>query len=392
MKKLSIVLALLLMCTVVLGSCGTKEETPYDYDLKEYVKLGAFPNVEVDEAAIQKEVDKQVETVASKHKETKEVDREIKKGDIANIDYVGKIAGEEFEGGSAKGHDLTIGSGSFIAGFEDGLIGKKKGEEVVLKLKFEESYDNADVAGKDVEFTVKINKVSEETIPALTDKMVSELNASDYKTVSEFLDFHRKSAAESMVWENYVASCKVIKYPETETKEYYDQQVSYWDYLARMQGYTLEEYALAIGYTTLDELYAGFLVSARSTVKEEMIVYSTVRTHNIKISDEEYKEGALELATENGYPSLEEFEKNATKKSIMFELYRNKIVDYILEENELIKDFADVPVEDVPEDTTAAPEDTTAAPEDTTATPEDTTAAPEDTTATPEDTTTTPEA
>ena len=109
-------------------------------------------------------------------------DRAVQKEDTVNIDYTGYMDGEEFEGGSATGDDLLIGSGSFISGFEDGLIGHKKGEEVTLDLTFPEDYQNEEMQGKAVQFKVKINKISQ--APELTDEWVAA--NTDYKTVEEY--------------------------------------------------------------------------------------------------------------------------------------------------------------------------------------------------------------
>ena len=98
----------------------------------------------------------------------------VESGDIVNIDYVGKVDGQEFNGGSATGYHLTIGSGTFIDGFEDGLIGKNVGETVDLNLKFPDNYtNNTDLAGKDVVFTVTVNSISR--VPELTDEVADSV-------------------------------------------------------------------------------------------------------------------------------------------------------------------------------------------------------------------------
>ena len=106
------------------------------------------------------DVEKRIEAVLQSNGTLEEVDRKVEEWDTVNIDYVGKIDGKEFEGGSGN-YDLVIGSGAFIEGFEDGLIGAKKGEKLDLNLKFPENYPAADVAGKDVVFTVTVNKISD---------------------------------------------------------------------------------------------------------------------------------------------------------------------------------------------------------------------------------------
>ena len=335
MKKLSLVLVLLLICSMVFVGCGKKEEKPYDYDLKEYVTLGEFPNVKYDADAVQKAVDEKVKEVASKHKVTTEVeDRAVKKDDVVNIDYEGKIDGEVFEGGSAKGFDLTIGSGKFIAGFEDGLIGKNKGDVVELNLKFPENYDNSSVAGKDVVFKVTINKISEPTIPPLSDDMVKNENSDDYVTVDEFLAYHRKNEAQTLIWDNYLESCEVIKYPDKETKEYYNATIETYKMMAiNYYGQTLTDLVAAFGYASMDDFFSETLLNARKDVREEMIIYQTARANDITISDEEYNAKATELATQNGYETVKEFEETVGEDYIKIEIYKEKIINAALEAN-----------------------------------------------------------
>ncbi|MBE6718158.1 MAG: hypothetical protein E7574_02735 [Ruminococcaceae bacterium] len=344
MRKLSFVLAVLLMCTVIFTGCASKEEKIYDYDLKEYITVGTFPKVKLDEEALQKAIDDAVKSIAEKNKVTTDVtDRAVAKGDTVNIDYVGKIDGKEFTGGSAKGTNLTIGSNKFIAGFEDGLIGWNIGDEKDLNLVFPEDYSNKDIAGKDVVFTVKINSIKTETIPELTDKMIEDLKTDDYKTVAEFLKVHRKENVEDLLWKGFLDSCKVTKYPEKETKELYNKTIETYKAMAiNYYGTTLQNLVTGYGYKTLDDFFAETLANSRDTVKEEMAVYYIVREHKIEISDEDYKTLGLEMAKENNYKTLEEYENYVGVEAIKYNIYKDKIVEMAVKANAI--DF-DSPVE-----------------------------------------------
>ena len=134
-----------------------------DYKALDYVKLGDYKGLEVTLASTDvtdEEVEQQVETNLNNNDKSEELkEGTVENGDVANIDYEGKLNGKAFDGGTAEGYDLTIGSGSFIDGFEDGLIGKKIGDTVDLNLTFPEDYSSTDLAGKEVVFTVKINSV-----------------------------------------------------------------------------------------------------------------------------------------------------------------------------------------------------------------------------------------
>ena len=344
MKKFILFAMLILALTAVLCGCG-KNETPYDFDLKEYLTIGEFPNVEIDKDKLQERLEEEIATVTSEYSTTVDVtDRAVKDGDIVNIDYVGKIDGKEFEGGSAKGSDLTIGSNTFIAGFEKGLIDKKIGEEVTLNLVFPEDYGKEDLNGKDVVFTVKINSIKEKTTPDVSDKMIEE--KTDYATVKEFCDAKSKEIAKELVWEKYVSSAKVNKYPKEETKVYYDQLINYYKQLAAYNGVTLENMVATFGgYKSVDDFFAYALASAKSTVKEEMVVYLTVREYNIELSEEEYKKQGEELAKEYSYENLKEYEKANGRAAIEVNVYTEILIEKLLGEDEVKYDMPETSVE-----------------------------------------------
>ena len=139
--------------------------------------------VEVEPAATvtDEEVESMIDNRRQAKRELKEVTKrnKVQTGDVVNIDYVGRINGEEFDGGSAEGYDLEIGSGSFIPGFEDGLIDQKVGDTVTLELTFPEDYGDSTKAGVDAEFEVTINSIQEYVLPQLTDQFVTELGITD---------------------------------------------------------------------------------------------------------------------------------------------------------------------------------------------------------------------
>ena len=170
-----------------------------DYKALDYVTLGEYKGLEVTLESTEvtdEEIDQQVASNLSASDKLEEVkEGTVESGDVANIDYEGKLNGEAFEGGTDKGYDLTIGSGTFIDGFEDGLIGKKIGDTVDLNLTFPENYGSTELAGKDVVFTVTINSVKR--APELTDALVAEIS-DEYKTVEEY----RNSIKEQLETQN----------------------------------------------------------------------------------------------------------------------------------------------------------------------------------------------
>ena len=232
-KKLVMVLMAVMVATAALGGCGQKgagtgtsasaeEEQDVEYSAKEllkatdykvekYVKLNDYMNMTVelsqDYSVTDEAIQSYIEYLMSQYPSYEVSDKKtVEDGDIVNIDYVGKVDGEEFSGGSATGQHLTIGSGTFIDGFEDGLIGVNVGDTVDLNLKFPDTYtNNTDLAGKDVVFTVTVNSIDTEkemTYDDLTDEYVSENFSNSGITTVDGLKSQVSSGLESQSYSN----------------------------------------------------------------------------------------------------------------------------------------------------------------------------------------------
>ncbi len=192
-KKIAAVLATVLAVSALAGcsKAGKNDNAAYlkDMDLDKYVTLGEYKGVTVEEAAPEvsdTEVDSYLQYVQSSMQASVEVtDRAVQEGDTVNIDYAGRYAesGEAFDGGTAQGYDLAIGSHTFIDGFEDGLIGAELGETRDLNLKFPENYGNADLAGVDVIFTVTVNAIKIK--PDFDDAYAASLGVEGVTTIDE---------------------------------------------------------------------------------------------------------------------------------------------------------------------------------------------------------------
>src|SRR5699024_8011198 len=169
-----------------------------EVDVKPEVKLGDYKNIELEkiEYNVTDEMveEKVLEVQDSNARLLDAGDADIKDGDIANIDFIGSIDGEEFPGGSAEGHDLTIGTNTFIPGFEEQLISKKKGEEVEVKTTFPEDYHEESLAGKEAVFEVKINSVQTKELPELDDEFVKDV--SEFDTLDEYKEDIRENLEE----------------------------------------------------------------------------------------------------------------------------------------------------------------------------------------------------
>ena len=247
MKKVIAFTALCLAAVLLFCSCGKDMgRQNYNYKMSKYVELDSI-SVEVDSASDDYKTfftEKVSSLLVAKIESGK-----VQKGDSANIDYVGKKDGVAFDGGTAKGYDLVIGSNSFIAGFEDGLIGAEIGSTVDLNLTFPSDYGNTELAGKPVVFTVTVNYV-ERSFSELTEENVKLCG---YKSMTEIEKQARQYAVESVAWNTLYKKAKLQSHPEKET----EMLVDFIVYSLEMQitqgyGMTLEQY-LTYSNKTLEE-------------------------------------------------------------------------------------------------------------------------------------------
>ena len=318
-------------------------------DLSSYATLGEYKGIEYKAYvtdATEDEIRKDLEGYISSNNLLVEADRAVKKGDYVVISFTGKIDGKSDSNLSGESNTLNIGSGDFIPGFEDGLVGHKKDEEVVLNLKFPDDYHNADYAKKDVEFTVKIEKVQE--IPEITDELIKknfgadstlaygwEDVASAKEAVKKEIEDAKKSAADSYkrvdVLAKLVEGCTYKELPQELVDEYYDVNIDYYqsyaDYLSEMYGteMTLAGYAETFMGMSLEELEKQCKEYAEDAVKEDIALWLVADAEGIDITDEKYKEEVDELfetySESYGYTESSQFvEANGGEETVRLRL------------------------------------------------------------------------
>lgn len=345
MRKNKVLLAATLCCAMIFtAGCGKKSATK---DYSKYVELGQYKGIEVTVQSTEvtdDEVTKEIDERLNNDSENKEVkDRAIKKDDIANIDYVGKIDGKEFEGGSAEGTDLTIGSGQFIPGFEDQLIGVKKGETVDVKCTFPEDYQNEDVAGKDAVFTVTVNSIKEKVVPKLTDAWVKESSSDEYKTVEAYkegvkaeLVKNKENQAEVQktadVLTAIVKNSKISGYPEDEIDEYIDEMKQYYEQMMSMYGMTFDQYLEQMGQTE-EDFREEAKTAAQATIGRQMVCKMIAKAEGMTVTEEEYKKGledyAQKYSTTSKTYTAEEFEEAYGKDVVEENILLEKVLTFI---------------------------------------------------------------
>ena len=281
-----------------------------EFNPSDYIeKLANYKGVEytkVDTVVTDAEVEEKVKEFLKNYPE-KITDREIKKGDTVNIDYEGKKDGVAFDGGTAKGTDLNIGSGSFIPGFEDGLIGKKPGETVDLNLTFPKDYHSEELKGAKVVFTVKINYIVGNAPKKLTDELVKE--NTEFATSADYEEDVRKKLEESK---------------KDAAKE---------SNLAAQYGLKLEDIVKNQFKLTEEEFDKEVKAQATNSAKQLVVVRAIAEAEKLEVSDDEYKT-ALNTYYENsgakGSIDVAAYESQVGKGNLMDLILLDKVGAYIV--------------------------------------------------------------
>lgn len=325
MKKKIFTLALLLILIVSATGCSQ----PYNYDISKYLTLGTYTGIEVSLSGRETELEAGIKKLLDDNSAKNDITgRAVKTGDIVNINYVGTLGGVEFSGGSSNNYDLEIGSGTFVSGFEDGIIGKNIGEVFDVTTVFPADYtNNATLAGQTVIFKITLNSIKEKIIPELNDEFIAKYTA--YKTIDEYKAGTRVMLKNNFVWNKVIESSTLISYPKENVKTYYNKMIKSYENYARSKGYTLEEYLSASNGGTVEDLLKQAAEYAKSQVRQEMIMYSIARAENISFSDDEYKNKVADYAKKSGFDSVPAMEKSYSKTDIKMNMLMQKVIDYV---------------------------------------------------------------
>ena len=317
--------------------------------VKPEVTLGEYKGVTVEKAETTvsaKEVNEKLAAELEKNARVVEVEREIKKDDIANIDFVGSVDGVEFEGGKGEDYPLTIGSGTFIPGFEDQLIGHKAGETVDVKVTFPENYGAKDLAGKEALFVTTIKTVKEKQVPAADDEFASEV--SEFDTLDEYkkdlkktLKEEKEKAATTTNERNVIA--KVVENASVEIPApMLEAQLDnmFYDYQTRLaqQGIPMDQY-LKITGQTVEQIKDQMKESAERNLKTSLVIEAIMEKENITVAeervDEEFKKIAEQYKME--YDDLKKTVSEEQKESMKREIAFQETIDMLVAEANLVK-------------------------------------------------------
>ena len=255
----------------------------------------------------------------------------LKNGDTVNIDFTGKLDGKEFDGGSAKGYNLTLGSGQFIEGFEGKLVGVKIGETVDLNLKFPTNY-TAELAGKDVVFTVKVNYTTAKR--ALTPEEYYE--KLDYENVEEYYDSLKERTFNNIIMTKVLADAKVKKYPKAEKKSAIAQGKKAFETNLKQyygESVTLEYYLTANNMTDEDFEKQVITNYAEPMMQEEMTFYAIFDDAGLTFDKDELVKKTKEVvASYKSDKVTEKTLKEQNGESYFEYIYiQEKVLDYLID-------------------------------------------------------------
>lgn len=309
-------------------------------DLYPEVKLGQYKGLEVAKAEavvsdeeVERELDKKAEEVAR----ISTVEREAKEGDTAVIDFEGFLDGVPFDGGKGEDFELRLGSGQFIPGFEEQLIGTKAGDEVDVNVTFPEDYHEASLAGKPTVFKVKVHEIKETVVPAKDDELakdVSEFDTLDelradlraglVKTREEAIERSFKDAAIEKALEGTemdVPACMIDDEVEKDMREF--------DYQLRSQGMSLEQYSKMFG-SNLESMKQTFRPGAERKLKVRIMLDAIASAENIEVSDEETEAEFAKMAEEYQM-SVDEVKKYVSAEDLKGDLAVRKAQEIVTE-------------------------------------------------------------
>lgn len=303
------------------------------------VELGEYKGIEVEKETVkvlQADVKAELNRMAQRNARTETVERKAKKNDTVDIDFEGFVDGVPFEGGKAEHHELTLGSGAFIPGFEDQLIGCKAGDEKDVVVTFPEEYHAKELAGKEATFKCKVHKVEETILPEIDDEFAKDVSDTCEtlddlkKEITERLKAERQEAAdnafEEKVLDAVIDSMKA-DIPAAMIDAQVDTIVQDFGYRLQMQGMGLEQYLKMTG-TEMGAFRAMFKDQAERQVKTRLALQKVVELEGITVSDKELEEEYAKMA-EQYKMEVEKVKAIVSKEALEGDLKISNALEFI---------------------------------------------------------------
>ena len=304
------------------------------------VTLGDYKGVEVVKAVAEvtdEQVEAELKQIAENVASVETVERAAEMGDIANINFLGTVDGIAFEGGAAENFDLTLGSGQFIPGFEEQVVGMNIGEDKDVNVTFPEDYNAKELAGKAAVFAVKLNKLSVKNVPAIDDELAKD--ASEFDTLEELkADIREKKLADAQknidrTFENAVveavAANATVEVPNALVEQELDNQMNDFAYRLQMSGMSVEQYAQMMG-GDLNTMRQAFKPMAEKQALSKLVIAKVAEVEGITVSDEELEAEFAEMA--KAYElEIEKIKEMVPTEEIKENLASRKTVKFLVE-------------------------------------------------------------
>lgn len=303
------------------------------------VELGEYKGIEVEKETVkvlQADVKAELNRMAQRNARTETVERKAKKNDTVDIDFEGFVDGVPFEGGKAEHHELTLGSGAFIPGFEDQLIGCKAGDEKDVVVTFPEEYHAKELAGKEATFKCKVHKVEETILPEIDDEFAKDVSDTCEtlddlkKEITERLKAERQEAADNAFEEKVldaVIDGMKADIPAAMIDAQVDTIVQDFGYRLQMQGMGLEQYLKMTG-TEMGAFRAMFKDQAERQVKTRLALQKVVELEGITVSDKELEEEYAKMA-EQYKMEVEKVKAIVSKEALEGDLKISNALEFI---------------------------------------------------------------
>lgn len=324
---------------------GEPIEVKAKVEVKPEVELGDYKSLTVEKVEYEvtdEVIDEEIEKIRGMNARLVDAsDRAVKEGDVITMDYEGFIGEEQFEGGTAEGQSIEIGSGEFIEGFEEQLVGKSIDEDVEVKVTFPEDYHGADVAGKEAVFNVEIKDIKEKELPVLDDEFVKDVSSFD--TLEEYRnDFKEKLEEEYSKREKIEQEAAIIKgiaditeidIPEGLIKTQVENEINEFSQRLGSQGMSIDQYLEMTG-TQLEDLEDQVRPIAEERVKGDLILEAVGKAEGIEVTEEERLEELKEMGKIYRPDDVDAFVENMKDSDLHFldtVIINKKVLDILTE-------------------------------------------------------------
>ena len=310
--------------------------------LKPEVKLGKYKGVKVDKIDVEvtdADVDAEIDKEREKNARNITVeDRAVKDGDITTLDFEGFVDGVAFDGGKGENYPLTIGSGAFIPGFEEQLVGAEIGKEVEVKVTFPEDYQAENLKGKDAVFKCTVKEIKEKQLPELDDEFAGEVSEFDTlaeykedvkKTLTEKKQKDAKNAKENAAVDAAVAVCE-MEIPEAMLETQQKQMLDEFAQRISMQGLTMEQYFQFTG-SSYQQMFEQVKPQAEERIKARLVLEAIAKAENLEATEEEYEKELQNMADiyQMELDKVKELLGDREKKNIMQDLAVRKAAEFV---------------------------------------------------------------